>query len=173
MTPRTSSPLLLLLLLLLLLPCRRVYGGDIVIVCWAPSGLSLPLSLLFALPSDAIASFEPLRVRLPAPAVTQGGAYGEWPEPGLGAKEMLQVAPPPEIESVRQLGRVLLVQVFFVAFAGAGSLHLVVGEAARTGLEFGVVIVPYRRARRSGYPSHLFAFFWACDSRDGVLVDVQ
>lgn len=53
---------------------------------------------------------------------------------------MEQVAPPPEIKSMRQLGRVLLVQVFFVAFARADALHLVIGEAAGAGLEFGVVL---------------------------------
>ena len=153
----------------------------------APAGGALPPALLLAVGGDALARRDPLGAGLPVPAVARGVGHGEEPQEGLGAEQVQQVALGAQVERVRQLLRVDLVQVLLVALARALPLHLLVGELALAGrrvlgevvtatvtvavfvVEVGtkaaVVVVV-------AVADHL-AFFGARDARERVRVDVE
>ena len=92
------------------------------------------------------------------------------------AEEVQQVPARAQVEGVGQLGRVLLVEVLLVALAGALALHLVVGEAARAGLELGPpldVVVPVAARGGGRVGAELLALLGAGDAGEGVLVHLE
>ena len=166
--------LLLMMLIRMMVPLvlMRPIGSD------TPAGLVLPGALLGATSGEFFARQLPPRTDLPVPAVTDGVADRNEPEQGLVPEQVPQVVSPPEIEGVRQLLRVLLVEVPFVPFALALALELAVVAQQRSLRRRLRVVVGRRRRRRrdpagSGHVVRpLDAFLRPRDPRKSVRVDL-